>query len=328
MPETLTFGRIKKPAVINRHIAPSGPNTAFDYLGPNLDIGACVHRAVGTAAGTAAYFANEARHTALTNIIIGGPWDGALNGKILEFIPDKSGIAPWANGAADDLEGDGIAYVRKMGVASVNRDLKSIELSDGGNINNPFGPTETPLQWHSLVHYLAWVFDQAKVPWDKYPIHPVYDICTFLFHYEFSSKGCPFPPVIAKVDLLHNTVRGMLKEAQTESSVVSPITAIPVLPVPGNVVSIVPYSTRNDERLLKARFGEVKGDDGLMYRYDPKGTISNAWIARSMEEKEFPRIASVETTGGIKYVSFQNGWVLIDIGNDKASWFWAGEKAA
>ena len=71
----------------------------------------------------------------------------------------------------------------RLGIAAVNRDLRSIELSDGGEIVNPYGPEATPRQFAAHVALVARIFDQAEVPWDQFPLNPQVGVVTYLEHW-------------------------------------------------------------------------------------------------------------------------------------------------
>ena len=177
----LTFGRVPLPERLELFdIVSDGPNRAFDRLGPRRDLGACTHRMVGSLLGTHRYFQGEARERSLTDFGIGGPWDSELDGAIYQWIPRGLAIAPWANGPANDLEGDGVAFVQALGIEAVNRDIRSIELSDGGDVDNPYGPEETPKHFAAHAALVAYLFDRAEVPWDQFPYNPHVGLVTYL----------------------------------------------------------------------------------------------------------------------------------------------------
>lgn len=324
------FGNVKKPEVVKVHI--TDINTAWDDLGPREIEGAVQHGAVGTYLGTIGYFKGDARNRALTDYIVGGPWDGENDGKIAEFIPEDSRASPWANGPANGLEGDGVAYLRVRGVNAVNRNLRSIERSDGGNVNAPFSPTETPKQWRSIVNLTAWIFDDAQVPWDSYPLNPKFGIVTYLHHFEIGTKECPFYWVRANVDAFHDDVRGVMKVGQTKGTVV------PGPVPPGPIKPEVPYSASADQSFLRRMFGSLRrydvhgnlylGPDNKprAYKFDKKGVISNAWLNRAIKEQTFPGADYWRDLdgkdGSFGLITFDNGWVLVNHG-EKKGWRWA-----
>jgi N-acetylmuramoyl-L-alanine amidase len=131
------------PAIVDR-VLPPGLNTAWDDLGPRTIRGVCLHRMLGTLDGTDAWFRGGARASARTDFGIG-------DGRIFQWTPLAGRMAPWASGPANDVEGDGVAFVRRYGVAAVNRDLVSVELA---------GWYDTPVpaaDWARLVELVAWI---------------------------------------------------------------------------------------------------------------------------------------------------------------------------
>lgn len=320
----LSFGRVEMPDIDLRPIVPE-PNKAWDDLGPRNSYGVCVHRMIGSLAGTDAYFRNEARFTACTDFGIG------LDGTIYQWVPSGSRASPWANGPANHLEGDGVAFVRKLGVGAVNRDLRSIELADNGQHLRAFGPTgDTAGQWKAMVQLIAFLADQEEIPWDQFPLHPGLGIVTHLQHWEFGPKECPFYPVRAQTSSYVDAVRGVLRAGQAGTD------PDPV-PPPSPVTPTVPWTAKGDAAFLRKRFGSMLRYDPLgnptlgpdnkprKFGFDPKGVISNAWLARSAEEDAWPQAEAwmVYADGGNE-VLFSNGWVLVDKG-DKAGWRWVTE---
>ena len=328
----LVFGRVPVPEGIElRDLVSTGVNSAFDRLGERRDLGICLHRMVGTLRGTDGYFRGDARARSLTDFGIGGPWDGALDGTIYQWVPRGAAIAPWANGPADDLDGDGVAFVQALGIGAVNRDLRSIELSDGGDPGNPFGAGETPKQFAALVALIAYRFDQAEVPWNQFPLNPAVGVITYLEHHEFGPKACPFPPVRNAVDAIQAAVRALLKMHQTG------VGTNPE-PVRAGKPEIQPYSAHLDPAFLRTRWGSPRrvyldgraaiDARGAVKRYpwNPKWAPCSAWIHRARTEREFPAPGDWQslpaTPGGpVSMLPFSNGWVLLHF--EERGWVWA-----
>ena len=338
----LVFGRVPMPERLELHdIVTNGPNTAYALLGPRRKLGTCTHRMVGSLLGTHGYFQNEAKNSALTDFGIGGPWDGANDGMIYQWVPGSSEAAPHANGAANDLEGDGIAFVQALGVSAVNRDLRSIELSDGGQHLRPYGPIDTKLQWEAHVALVAYIFDQAEVPWDQFPFNPHVGIVTYLEHWEFSTKDCPFKPVRDRTSQTQDAVRAILKMYQTG------VGTDPSVPVPPPTpIETKPYSAFLDPHFLRSHWGAIrrvyadgsaaKDDTGKTkyYRWNPKWVPCSAWINRAKKEGEFPKpgdwttFESKAEGAPVSSITFSNGWVLLRFKDDKIGWRWADEQVA
>ena len=180
----------------------------------------CQHSTAGTLWGTDTYFRRGAASTGLTDYGIGGATDGERwDGVILRWndplgrahLGVSSNRAGWANGGSDGLEGDGPAFVNALGIAAINRDLVSIERSDGGNLDTPMSHK----QFESICLLTAYWFDQAKVQWDRFPVHPDHGFATHMLHCEFSTKACPYAPVTGQIDRIQSRVRELLRAAQT-----------------------------------------------------------------------------------------------------------------
>lgn len=335
----LVFGRVPIPAELELHdIVSNGPNTAFDYLGVRRNLGTCTHRMVGSLLGTHGYFQGEAAGKSLTDFGIGGTWDGDLNGTAYQWVPKGIEIAPWANGPATDLEGDGVAFVQALGINAVNRDIRAIELSDGGNYLDPWGPEAQAKQWATYIALMAYLFDQAEVPWDSYPVNPAVEVVTDLEHWEIGPKECPFGPVRQLVNQRQAAIRAVLKMHQTGVGTTPE-------PIPAPKPVIIPYSASLDQTFLKRRWGSLKrvyvnGEPARdpetkrvkYYRWNPKWVPCSAWVARAKEAGgEYPKpgdwtsIAKPKKGGPVSQIEFENGWVLLHF-DDSRGWRWAGDE--
>jgi len=200
------------------------------------------------------------------------------------------------------------------GVNAINRDLVSIERSDGGDIGCPVSAK----QFESICALSAHWFDQAKMPYDRFPVHPAHGIVTHFLHLEFATKNCPFPPVTSRIDEIQNRIRQILKAAQTLAAAPSPVPP---------VRSVTPdhdwWPQGYDLFTLTARFGTLTrvGLDGTKteFAFDPAGVIGNAWVARGVQEQRTaahlpPALAWRELQSGTNpafdLVTFADGWTL------------------
>jgi hypothetical protein len=293
----LVFGNAGHPPFLDRLI-PDDQTRRWDSLGQRRAIGVCQHSMIGTLWGTDGFFR---QNTALTDYGIGGSTDKGFDGVIIRWN-DPIGAAHtvrmdaknnylssggtarkvsanrsgWANGGSDGLEGDGVAYVRKLGVSAINRDLVSIERSDGGNQNTAMSQK----QFDSICLLTAHWFDFARVPWDMFPLNPSVDLVTHMLHLEFATKNCPFPPVTSRINEIQDRIRAILKAAQTLGG--SPTVPVPPVQEPDPDTSW-PHGWTTEQ--LSARFGRVKriNPDGTTTTggFDVNGVISNAWVARA-----------------------------------------------
>lgn len=197
-----TFGLVPYPAIESRLI-PLDLNTAWDDLGQRHIKGICLHRMLGTLLGTDVYFRNEARAKARTDFGIG-------KGRIFQWTQLNSRVAPWANGPANDVEGDGVAYVRAYGIDAVNRDTVSIEW-EGLTYDAPIDPRDKV----NVVSLVAWLVDSvARVPASRWPKNND-GIHMLLGHYEFGPKECPGSTVLNFVPELIDSVGRTLAKYQS-----------------------------------------------------------------------------------------------------------------
>jgi hypothetical protein len=223
---TITFGRVSHPPFRDRLI-PDSDTTAWDDLGARRPLGVVFHTMVGTLWGTDRYFRTGA--PALTDYGVGGTTDGPVwDGVILRWNDPRGRRSGWANGGSDGLEGDGPLFVRTLGVDAINRDLVSIERSDGADITTPVSPK----QFESMCALTAYWFDQAHVPWDRFPVNPSVGsgIVTHFLHKEFATKGCPWAAVADRIDEFQARIRAILRAAQENEQPGSPIPPKPVTP--------------------------------------------------------------------------------------------------
>jgi hypothetical protein len=337
----LAFGNVVHPPFVDRLI-PDAQTSAWDDLGARVPVGVCQHSMVGSLWGTDGWFRRGRQSTGLTDYGIGGETDGPRwDGVILrwndplgrattveldgERLPVSANRAGWANGGSDGLEGDGPLFVRTYGVAAINRNLVSIERSDGGDI----GQRMSPKQFESICALTAYWFDWAKVPWDRFPLNPTHEVVTHLLHLEFATKTCPHPPVTDRIDEIQARVRQILKAGQT------------LQPAPGPVPPATPIRPDHDWwpqgydiATLMARFGTLERHnlDGTttVFGFDAKGVISNAWVARGVQEQrhagELPRALHwwalrADDDQAYDLVTFDDRWVLFRA-DAHVAWTW------
>lgn len=327
---SITFGNVPHPPFRDR-LVPDAQTVAWGDLGPRSPVGVCQHSMIGSLWGTDGWFRRGSASDGLTDYGVGndcdGPeWDGVIirwndpRGRAATVNYDggsgrvSANRAGWANGGSDGLEGDGPLFVRALGVAAINRDLVSIERSDGGDLNRPMSAK----QFESVCALSAHWFDQAHVPWDAFPVHPAHGIVTHFLHLEFATKNCPFPPVTSRIDEIQNRIRQILKTAQTQIPAPAPVP--PAKPVTPNHDW---WPQGYDLATLTARFGSLARTDldgsKTSFSFDPKGVIGNAWVARGVQEQravaQLPnaldwRVLKSGDNPAVDLVSFAGGWLL------------------
>jgi hypothetical protein len=266
-----TFGNVTHPPFQDRTI-PNANNWAWNDLGQRNPLGCCQHSMVGGLVGTDGWFRGGGGGAGLTDYGIGGSTDGNLDGVIYRWNDPRGRRAPWANGGSDGLEGDGPLFVRTLGIDAINRDLVSIERSDGGDTTTPMSPK----QFESICALSAYWFDQAKVPANVFPLNPSVGVVTHLLHKEFATKDCPHPPVYNRIDEIQTRIRAILAAGQKAEGEPTP-------PKP-NHGDWEPYSLSG----LQSRYGTfpVTQADGTEQtsRWHDNGSIPNAWVARARKE--------------------------------------------
>ncbi|HET8524366.1 MAG TPA: hypothetical protein VFL82_14110 [Thermomicrobiales bacterium] len=289
---SLAFGNVVHPPFIDRLI-PDAQTGAWDNLGPRKPVGVCQHSMVGSLWGTDGWFRRGiAVSNGLTDYGIGGTTDGPQwDGVILRWNDPLGGAQPgisphragWANGGSDGLEGDGPLFVRTLGINAINRDLVSIERSDGGDISTPVSPK----QFESICALTAYWFDWARVPWDRFPLNPAHNLVTHFLHFEFATKACPFPPVTTRIDEIQERVRAILKAGQT-LGISSPVEEHPRPPTPDHHA----WPRDWDEAKLAKRWGSVRqvepGGTIKQFGWNPTHPVCNAWVARAAADDRRP----------------------------------------
>jgi hypothetical protein len=330
----LAFGNCKHPPYVDRLI-PDSETNAWNDLGQRVPKGCCHHSMVGSLAGTDRWFRRSTRGSepdGLTDYGIGGDTDGPdLDGVIWRWNDPRGRRAGWASGGSDGLEGDGPMFVRTLGVNAINRDLVSIELSDGGNIHHPVSDK----QFESCAQLTAYWFDQAHVPYDAFPVNPNAGCVTDMEHFEFALKACPFDRFRPRINEFQDRVRMILRTAQVVT-----IPAPPPTPVPPETEW--PHGWTTEE--LAEQFGKVRQilidkknvvTGTRLLGFDPKGVLSNMWIHRALDEgitdvtripkpSHFTVTRAKDDTGCSVFIVPRSGykdWIGFR-GDGNASWIW------
>lgn len=326
--DVLVFGNVPHPPFIDRYI-PNAQTFAWDDLGQRNPLGVCQHTMVGTLWGTDTHFRSGG--AGLTDYGIGGATDGKYDGVILRWNDPRSRRSGWASGGSDGLEGPGVPFVRHLGVAAINRDLVSIERSDGGDITTPMSPK----QFESICQLTAFWMDQAEVPWYSYPTNPAVQLITHLMHFQFATKGCPWAQIIDNWTRIQDRVRAILRSAQV---LIAPgPDPVPVPPLPE-------WPNGWTTAALEAQFGQLleitiskRNEIAATHLrgFNKNGTISNMWVARCAAERikaisRMPKPSHVTITASKDGVSSSTlivprsgytDWVAVKM-DGNATWKW------
>lgn len=332
----LVFGRVPHPPFVDLIVS----NSYWQDLGPRRALGVCQHSMVGTLSGSYNYIKPGGGGRALWDYSVGGSTDGANDGVIWRHNDPKGRRAGWANGGSDGLEGDGPLFVRTLGIDAINRDLVSIERSDGGNYQSQ---PMSPKQFESIAQLTAYWFDQARVPWDRFPFNPNVGCVTHMIHKEFATKDCPFPPVYNEITRLQDRVRAILKAAQTAA--VDDGTELP---------PEQPIEQDHDRYPNGWKPADLKDQWGVLPRINPGGSvtslhfavtknpiaaIANAWVHRGAADgitnvKDLPKpqlwqVNAIDDDTKSDLITFEGGrdaWQLWRP-NKWVPWTWIDEAA-
>lgn len=312
----LVFKTLRPPTYITRIVPKPWEGAGFDRVPPRNNVGMCMHKWWGYGDELSLYrlfgTGGERQADALTD------WSITQEGVVTLLNEPWGTRAGWANGPANHLEGDGVQFVRQLGVGAVNSRLVSVEFEGK---DEPL--TEQQMEKGSSLW--AYYYDQWEVPYTEYPMNPKVGLVTDLDHWEIGDKQCPFAGARAQRSQFQDRVRGKLKAAQTKEGTTEPIP--PVNP-PQPDHSWIPDGMTED--VVEGLFGTLErvNPDGSVVEvgFDPKGIISNAWLARGADLKLYPeaqRWFKLQDGATVRnVVSFSSGWVLMGTDGDRASWKW------
>jgi hypothetical protein len=243
---TIVFGRVPHPVFIDKLI-PDYQNQAWNNLGQRTNKGVVWHRMVGNLMGTDNHFRTfaNARQTGfggLTDYGVGvAAADGTANDGVILRWNHPLGVASkgvsanragWATGPYDQFLsfGDGRAFTDEFGTNAINRDQISIEIS--GNYTTPLSEKSR----NAIALLTAYWADQAKIPWDVFPLWPGHGYSFVRWHVEFcgeDDKPCPGAVVRAETNALIERTAQFMKTYQVTS------VPIPTTPPPAPVYSAV-----------------------------------------------------------------------------------------
>lgn len=318
MADDVIFGRVPKPPMQEMICPKPYDGAGFTRLAkPRQPVGVCDHITAG--GGSLEFYqgffstGGERALDALVDVTID------KGGRIGVFNPFLGTRSPWANGGSDGLEGDGPAYVAKLGVNAINDRLISKEhVGDG----------ETPwpdAQWEASIAFDAWWFDQLGFRWDTYPVHPTLKIVTHMLHFEFATKPCPGSWLRNNIGRKQALVRERMKAAQAVDPGVP--TPPPPQPRPPSL-----YPKGMTEAKASELFGKLTRHrpDGSTteHGFNERGTISRMWLQRCKAKNAWPSAADLFSTGDDpddrEVMTFTNGWVAVKR-NDRAGWRWVAD---
>ena len=307
------LGKVPKPPIIEMICEKAYDGAGYTSCPPRKNVGVCSHITEGN--GSIEWYhdffsvGGQRANDALVDFVVGK--DGRIG-----MLNDPYGRRmPWANGGSDGLEGDGPAFVNVFGVYGINFNLASIEHV---GFQNDVWPK---VQWDASVWLHAWLFDQAGMRWDTFPVHPLYGVVTHLLHFEFATKPCPGPYLRGHIDQFQADIVAFMKRYQDVG------TPIPT-PEPPPVPSIYPKGMT--EKKAKQYFGKLRDHTVSPVKergFNEKGAISLAWLQRGAKENAYPEardmweVRNDAANQVLELVTFGNGWLLIRRA-DRAGWQW------
>lgn len=303
---SIIFGRVPHPAYQDRPIAkPEGRGQ--NNLGYRMIKGVVWHRILGSLWGTDTYF-RRSDVNALTDYGIGvAAKDGAANdGLILRWNNPLGLQSGWASGPVNGAYGDGLAFVNKYGIDSVNRDQVSIEIS---------GDQLTPLSEksrQSIAALTAYFADQYHVPWDKFPIIPHDGFSFVRWHQEFtigSGKQCPFKVVMDETPALIERTRAILKAWQENPEIELPVEEpVEQEPKPEEPKHELPKGKTIEalRRQYRTAVNPVtKQEEG----FDLNEQASQMWLAHTKRTGRFPFLVQIIRRGdGAELYQWSDGY--------------------
>jgi cell wall-associated NlpC family hydrolase len=312
---SLTFGNCKIPAHDVRIVKKPWEGAGFDRVPPRNNVGMCMHKWWGYGDALSLYrlfsSGGERQADALTD------WSLTQEGDLVMLNEPWKTRAGWANGPANDLEGDGVLFVRKLGVSAVNSRIVSVEFE---------GKAEklTDLQLEIGSSLWAYYYDAWGVSWEDYPMNPKIGCNTDLDHWEIGDKECPFAGARSQRHQFQSMVKGKMRAGQTGSA------PDPIDPKPQPNHEWLPRGLT--EEVVRELFGRGTRHniDGTAtpFEFDMKGLISNAWLARGNKLNLFPSVKDwwvVDDEVDRNIVTFEGGWVLQGNSGDRSAWKWQGE---
>lgn len=211
----IVYGKVPRPPMLSLIVPKRYDGAGYDSCAPRKIVGVCGHITDGLPPGDDRaqidwYYkfvapGGERYASALWDFTI------ATGGTIAMFNDPYGRRRPWANGWGDEgpgIEGDGGAFVQKFGAYGTNFNLASVERI--GKSPNAM----TAAQMTASVNLWAWLFDQAGVSYESYPVNQHYGINTDLQHFEFAQKPCPGGGIRSQTEQLQTAVRDRLKTFQ------------------------------------------------------------------------------------------------------------------
>lgn len=302
-PVSITTGRVPYPDVIQSHLPASNPYVV-EGGAPKIPEAIIWHRMLGSWGGTNNWFHGGNAATAY-GVAVAATDGAATAGKIYEWIAPRNGWYGESSGPAKDPYGDGLIYANEVGVESINRCSKAIEIS--GNYDTPLDQKAR----ESIAAMTAYWADQRGIPWTEFPHYKAKGRSFVIWHNEITGldyKACPGAVVMAETDALIELTREIMKRYQEDAVIVpETIKPAPINWKPGDV-GIVQYHGEPVYTLLaevtcaRATLPRVaastkKGKNSYGPNIEPGekckvvGTLNSPWYFWDKGDGTYPRIS-------------------------------------
>ena len=302
-PVSITTGRVPYPDVIQSHLPASNPYVV-EGGAPKIPEAIIWHRMLGSWGGTNNWFHGGNAATAY-GVAVAATDGAATAGKIYEWIAPKNGWYGESSGPAKAPYGDGLIYANEVGIESINRCSKAIEIS---------GEYDTPLDQkarESIAAMTAYWADQRGISWTEFPHYKAKGRSFVIWHNEITGlayKQCPGSVVMAETDALIELTREIMKRYQEDAIIIpETIKPAPINWKPGDV-GIVQYHGEPVYTLLaevtcaRATLPRVaastkKGKNSYGPNIEPGakckvvGTLNGPWYFWDKGDGTFPRIS-------------------------------------
>jgi hypothetical protein len=290
----LTFGLVPHPPYKDMIVSKVGGG-GFDRVPPRQIVGGVHHETMGR--GSIEFYAEffgcpdgERCQNALVDYVIG------RDGRIGRLNDPRGTRSPHASGGGvglpGGLEGDGPAFVAKFGVAAINARNVSIEYE---KLNNePLTPAQIQAGGALMAHF----HDSDGQRWDEHPFTSKYGCVVSFLHWEFGTTDCG-KDMEDDLAAIQAVSKGIMRQYQQGSA------PTPTTPEPAPLPEYVPGV---DVAMASRFFGDVIGEDGKTYQFDPNGPVSKTWVEDSIRTGEWPYITDVWVyDDGRRYFNFEGG---------------------
>lgn len=244
----------------------------------------------------------------------------SVTGRMRRFVERGPGhdIAGWANGRISAPYGDALKYIqwKQSQPGGWNPNLANI-MGEALEISGwfPSAPVtqDTPVLEPAIANIVQHAAARAHdygIRWDTFPLIPEENNRSYItWHQEWTigtGKTCPGPWVMQQTPAWIDRIRAVMKAYQTDG--------VSVIDLPEVPRKDDPMPTGMDKAIAELLFGSVTLD-GNVYAFNPRGPVSNLWLAHGKATGEWPELLSVrrfEDSPDVTrtYFVFAGGYVI------------------